>query len=398
MRILHIISTTDPAYGGPVESVAQLGTCLSSMGVTVQVAACADSPDAEWLKRYPLEVHALGPGLGNYGYSPRLVPWLRDHGGGYDVWIINGIWHYHAVATARVARELRKPYLVYTHGMLDPWSRRAHPLKYVKKLVYWTLFEQFTLRHASAVCFTAQEEARLSRQYFPMGAWRSFVVGAGVESPESPESGSQDELLSRYAELRGKRVWLFLSRLHAKKGLDLLLRSFAKAAREDAALHLLVVGAGERSYVAKMRSLARKLGLESRTTFAGPMYGPEKWRAYRMAELFVLPSHQENFGIVVAEALAVGLPVCISNRINIWKEVADSAAGLVCDDDVQSLDRALEGWNRLSGEERDEYGVRARACFEAHFHIRQAASRLLDMVRAAKEGRGRDSRGGLSGA
>lgn len=387
MRILHIISTTDPGYGGPVESVAQLGQYLGSMGITVEVAACADSPRAEWLSRYPLKVHPLGPGLGRYGYSRRLVPWLRRHGEGYDAWIINGLWHYHAFATARVARQMVKPYLIYTHGMLDPWSRRAHPLKYLKKLIYWALFEQFTLRHAEAVCFTATEEARLAERYFPMGTWRGFVVGAGIERPDSIQPGTAEDLSSTYPELRGKRIWLFLSRLHPKKGLDLLLRSFAGAARQDGALHLLVVGSGEEPYVTRMKSLASRLGIERRVTFTGPMYGPEKWRAYRIAELFVLPSHQENFGIVVAEALAVGLPVCISNRINIWKEVADNGAGLVCDDDVRSLERALDRWNRLSDKEKGEYQLRARLCFDAHFHIRQAASRLADMVCAASQRR-----------
>src|SRR5690349_6044496 len=120
MRVLHIISTTNPGFGGPVESVAQLGSYLNGLGVRVEVAACSDAPDAPWLARYPLPVHPMGPGLGNYGYSSRLIPWLREHGPAFDLWIINGIWQYHASAASRTARKLGKPYLVYTHGMLDP--------------------------------------------------------------------------------------------------------------------------------------------------------------------------------------------------------------------------------------------------------------------------------------
>ncbi len=380
MRILHVISTTDPAYGGPVESVAQLGSYLKGLGVQVEVAACRDAPDAPWIPAYPLEVHAMGPAWGFYGYSSRLVPWLRARSGQYDLWIINGIWQYHASAAARVAHAHHVPYLVYTHGMLDPWSRRAHPIKYVKKFAYWSLFESHTLRRAAAVCFTAEEEAALARRYFPFGSWNSEVIGAGVAEPKQAIADRARHALDQFPELQGKRIWLFLGRLHPKKGLDLLLRAFAELAGRDASLHLLVVGEGAAPYVAAMRSLAQHLGISERVTFAGPLYAERKWAAYRIAELFVLPSHQENFAIVVAEALACGLPVCISDRVNIWREIAGANAGLVCKDSEISLRESLAHWVALSPDDRAAYRSAARKCYDANFHIRSAGQRLLRLA------------------
>lgn len=387
MRVLHIISTTDPAYGGPVESVAQLGTHLKRLGASVEVVACADAPGSPWIERYPLPVHAVGPGFGSFGYSARLNPWLRAHGTQYDVWVINGIWQYHASAAARTAKRLGMPYLIYTHGMLDPWSRRAHPFKYLKKLVYWSLLEQWTLRGAAAVCFTADEESKLARTYFPFGAWNAYVVGAGIAQPPDAAPDARTVFIARFPELEGKRLWLFLSRLHPKKGLDILLRSFAEVAHTDPALHLLIVGQGVSDFVASIRRLVGQLSLGSRVSIAGPLYGADKWMAYRNSELFILPSHQENFGIVIAEALAAGLPVCISNRINIWREVANAKAGLICKDSQPSLTAALRQWLALSGDDRAPYVENAKKCFRDHFQISAAAGRLLLVLEAVAEER-----------
>jgi glycosyltransferase involved in cell wall biosynthesis len=380
MRILHIISTTDPKYGGPVESVAQLGQYLRKKGVFAEVVACQDSPDFKRPTAYPLPVHALGPALGDYGYTPRLVPWLETQGRSYDCWIINGIWQYHAAAAARVAKRIGKKYLVYTHGMLDPWSRRAHPAKYLKKFVYWSVFEQHTLRRAAAVCFTAEEESALAHRYFPFGRWHDFVVGAGVEYPPDLDGGAIGRLRSRFPSLDGKKVWLFLSRLHPKKALDVLLHSFARVAGDNPNVHLLIVGPGDVRYVQRLVALSRELGIESQTTFTGPLYGEDKWCAYRLAELFLLPSHQENFGIVVAEALALGIPVCISDKVNIWREVQESGAGLICRDTVDDLTRCLKRWHDMSPEEKKSMRKRARESFAAHFHVSCAADRLFSKL------------------
>jgi glycosyltransferase involved in cell wall biosynthesis len=324
----------------------------------------------------------MGPGLGNYGYSPRLIPWLRKNGASFDLWIVNGIWQYHAGAAARTARKMGKPYLVYTHGMLDPWSRRAHPIKYLKKLAYWLLLERATLRRAAAVCFTAAEEAHLARRYFPIGSWNEAVIGAGVGDPPGVSAAQVAAFRAAFPHLAGKRLLLYLSRVHPKKGLDLLMGAFARVAHRDPDLHVLIVGDGAAGYVESLQAMAARLGIGDRVTFTGPLYGERKWVAYEEAELFVLPSHQENFGIVVAEALAMRLPVCISNRVNIWREIAAAKAGLVCSDTESDLTVALEKWLSHSAAERASYAEAARACFDANFHISAPANRLFALARS----------------
>jgi glycosyltransferase involved in cell wall biosynthesis len=385
MRVLHVIHTTNPAYGGPVESVAQLGSYLKGLGVEVEVVGGADPPHAKWAAGYVLPAIGAGPGLGRYGYSTRLIPWLREHGGQYDVWVINGIWQYHAHAAAKVARELHKPYLVYPHGMLDPWSRRAHPFKYLKKFAYWILTERATLRDAAYVCFTAVEEEALALQYFSVGKWRSRVIGAGVAQPPAVQISELNDFLNKHQELEGKRILLFLGRIHPKKGLDILIRAFANLARTDSTVHLLVVGEGEPALMTAMHELCAAMRVVNRVTFAGPLYGRAKWLAYAVAELFVLPSHQENFGIAVAEALAVGVPVCISSRVNIWREINDSGAGIICEDHDESVVAALSEWCRKSITERERFSQAALRCFLSKFHISIAANNLHSALRSAIE-------------
>jgi glycosyltransferase involved in cell wall biosynthesis len=264
--------------------------------------------------------------------------------------------------------------------MLDPWSRRAHPFKYMKKFIYWALFERHTLRGARAVCFTADEEATLAKRYFPFGKWTDFVVGAGIASPSDVDDAAVARLTQKYPRAQGKRIWLFLSRIHPKKALDTALAAFSRISSADPSLHFLIVGDGDADYVARLKALCARLSIQNKVTFAGPLYGAEKWAAFSASELFVLPSHQENFGIAVAEALSTGLPVCISRRINIWREVAAIGAGIVCEDTRDSVIVAFQKWQKMSLQARIEMRVQAIKCFQQNFHVSAAGDRLFQKL------------------
>jgi len=380
VRILQIISTLNPSYGGPVEVIKQLGRYFTEHGVTVEVATCGDRADDPWISAFPLHVYPLGPGFGKYTYTSRLRPWLETHGRSYDAWIINGLWQYQSVGAAPVAQRLGIPYFVYAHGMLDPWSRRAHPLKYLKKFAYWLLFEQWVLRRARVVCFTAGEEAELAAAYFPIGSWTPFVVGAGIVAPAEPTQQAVAAFVQRFPELQNKRLWVFLGRIHPKKGLDLLFNAFRELRLETSDIHVIVAGPGDRRYVSSLKTLAANLGISSNVSFTGPLYGEDKWVAFNVSELFILPSHQDNFGIAVAEALAMKVPVCISDKVNIWREIMAADAGLICSDDVPSLVETLNKWNHYTGVERKAFSKRAITCFQKHFRVETAASRLIERI------------------
>jgi glycosyltransferase involved in cell wall biosynthesis len=380
MRILHVINSLNPQEGGTVECVRQIGTAVRAVGHTVEVVACKDTALDSWIDSFPFKVHALGPGIGKYAFSAKLRGWLLEFGRQYDVWIINGLWQYQGVCASRAAGALRIPYFVYAHGMLDPWSRRAHPLKYFKKLAYWLAIERSTLQRAQAVLFTSEEEARLAPGFFDSLNWRPIVVGNGVAEPPVQDARQTIGFRDKYGLAGTRPIWLFLSRLHPKKGIENLLAALPGILSKPNAPIVVIAGGGDIIYQKDLRALAKRLGIESDVIWTGPLYGAEKWAAFNLAELFILPSHQENFGIVVAEALSVGLPVCITRQVNIWPAIVEGGAGLVCNDDQAALDLALKHWIHLGAEEKSEFRRRARQCFEDNFQIDAAATRLLEAI------------------
>ena len=379
LRILHIINSLDPRHGGTVECVRQIGGSIASRGHTVEVAVCDDLPESTWLKTFPLKSYPLGPGLGKYAYTTRLREWLREHGGDYDAWIINGLWQYQGYGASRVATELRIPYFVYPHGMLDPWNRRAHPFKYIKKLMYWLAAERSTLENASGLVFTSAEEAVLAQRYFPSSNWSQIVVGNGIAEPPPVSEAEVAAFREVYRIAPDEKVMLFLSRIHPKKGIDLLLRAFARPSLYSRFV-LVIAGTGEEAHVLALKNLARELRVEERVRWVGHLEGQAKWSAFRAADLFVLPSHQENFGIAVAEALAAGTPVCTTTSVNTHTFISQYRAGLVCRDEESDLARALERWQNLGHEEVLEVRRRARRCFEQNFRVDVASGRLLEAI------------------
>jgi glycosyltransferase involved in cell wall biosynthesis len=381
MHYLHVIASLNPKGGGPAEGVRQLSDAAVRVGHTMEVVTL-DGPDSGWGEDMACPVHRLGPTyLGNYRYAPRLRPWLVENAHRFSAVIINGLWQYHGYATHRVLRETATPYFVFTHGMLDPWFKRTYPLKHFKKLLYWPWAEYRVLRDARAVLFTCDEERRLARESFGLYRAKEVVVSYGTPGPRGDAAVQREAFLSLFPQLRGQRILLFLGRIHAKKGCDLLIKAYRDIAAKYPDLQLVMAGPYPEDLRALLGGLAGQLD-GSRITWTGMLSGDAKWGALRSAEAFFLPSHQENFGIAVAEALACDLPVLISNKVNIWREIAADGAGLVADDSYEGAAQLLNTWLRLGPEERTAMANRAGRCFRLRYQIDAAAQTLLSTLQS----------------
>jgi glycosyltransferase involved in cell wall biosynthesis len=375
MRILRSIHTLNPEVGGPIESVVQSSSALIDRGHQVEIV-CLDSPGDRWIEQSRLTVHALGPGRGSYGYTPRLPQWVQDRHRDFDAVIIHGIWQYSSFGVWRGLRGTKTPYFVFPHGMLDPWFNRTYPLKHLKKLLYWPWAESRVLRDAAAVLFTSEEERRLARKSFPFYRCNEVVVNYGTAPPDVDLATAREDFLDRFPDLRGRPFLLFLGRVHEKKGCDLLIEAFA--ARRSS-MHLVIAGpCPDEQYLARLQRLAAKT--QTPVTFTGMLSGDAKWGALSAADAFILPSHQENFGIAVVEALACGSPVLISNKVNIWREIEVDGAGYVENDDLAGTTKLIERWSRTSAAERDTMRANARDCFARRFHIDRAVDSLLSIL------------------
>jgi glycosyltransferase involved in cell wall biosynthesis len=379
VNILHIISSVNPAGGGPIEGVKQLGSALIRQGHRVEVASL-DPPDAPCARQFPLPVYALGPTTLTYAFTRRLIPWLRSNRSRYDAIIVNGIWQYHSFAAWRALRDSSTPYVLFTHGMLDPWFKKRYPLKHLKKWMYWPWAEYRVLRDAQAVLFTCEEERVLARQSFWLYRCNEVVVNYGTALPTGDPQAEVDKFFERYPDLRGKKLALFMGRVHPKKGCDLMIEAFAKVLAECSEWHLVIAGPDQVGWQKKLQQQAERLGIASRITWTGMIGGGMKWGALRAAEIFVLPSHQENFGIVVAEALAVGTPTLISHKVNIWREIEADGAGFVTEDTLSGACDFLRSYINLPDQKKLGMRRLARQCFEQRFEIKKAADTLHDVL------------------
>jgi glycosyltransferase involved in cell wall biosynthesis len=362
-----------------MEGIRQGTPYLAELGVQSTVA-CLDDPAAPWLEGFPCRVEALGPGWGRYGYRRGLVPQLRALAADHDVVIVHGLWQYHGLLAWRALHGGPVPYLVQTHGMLDPWFKRRYPFKHLKKWCYWPWADYRLLRDAEAVLFTCERERQLARQSFWLYRAKERVIAYGTAAPPGEAAQQREQFLQRWPQLRGQRLLLFLGRIHPKKGVDLLIEAFAAAARQEPMLQLVLAGPDQLGLQADLQRRAIQLDVADRLHWLGMLSGDLKWGAFHAAELFCLPSHQENFGIAVAEALACGLPVAIAEPVNISGEVAEASAGLVHDDTVAGTTAALQQWLALPEAERRAMGERGLALFAERFEIRAAARDLKDLV------------------
>lgn len=383
-RILHCITSVNPVGGGPIEGLRQLAAIHVRQGHTVEIV-CLDDPVSPWVKDCPVTCYALGPSTPGYYYSPRLVPWLRAHRHDYDAIIVRGLWQYLSFGVWRALHGTTTPYFVFTHGMLDPWFKTKYPLKHIKKWLYWPWAEYRVLRDAAAVLFTCEEERRRAKASFWLYKCDEFVIRYGTNPPPGDPASQRADFLERFPNLREKRLLLFLGRVHEKKGPDLLFKAFATALKASPAectddLHLIMAGPNDDSYGQKMKKLAGSLGLADRITWTGMLSGDLKWGAYRAASAFILPSHHENFGIAVAEALACGLPVLISDKVNIWREIKEAGAGFVECDDLAGTERLLAQWLNTDDESLARMGEAAKLCFFERFQSERTAQSLVDAI------------------
>lgn len=380
-RILHIIETMDPARGGVAEFVRAL-FAFGPEGYTGEVVTL-DDPDSPFLKTLPFPVHALGRGRTAMAYSPALLRWLVANRDRFDGAIVNGLWKFPTYAAWKALRG-HKPYVVFTHGMLDPYFKRQSPLKHLKKWPYWLLLEYRVLRDAYRVLFTTREEARLAEQSFWLHKWHGAVVPFGASRPPQNGASLKEAFFAQHPETRDTRFLLFLGRIHPKKGCDMLIRSFARHAELDPELHLVMAGPDEQGWSAKLQASVAAAGLSDRVHWPGMLKGDVKWGSLCACEAFVLPSHQENFGIAVAEALACGRAVLLGDKVNIAADIAEDGAGLMEPDTQAGTDHLLERWIEMPAAERRAMESLALTCFDVRYDMRKSAAAIVKIFETAE--------------
>jgi glycosyltransferase involved in cell wall biosynthesis len=397
MKILRVISNMDPAHGGPCQGIRNSIPELMKLGAINEVVSL-DDPNASYLGKDNFSIHALGPAKGPWAYGEKLYPWLIENIVNYDVVIIHGLWLYHGFAVLKAIKKLRKQqtakvpkFFVMPHGMLDPYFQKAEGrrLKAIRNWFFWKLIESNLVNKADGILFTCEQELQLARLPFrPYSPKSELNVGYGVPSPPPFEEEMKRAFEEKALAVKGEPYILFLSRIHPKKGIDLLIDAFQKIlfgneTKVESIPKLIIAGPGAETEFGK--TLQEKVKactlLSKKVIFTGMLVGDSKWGAFYGCKAFILPSHQENFGIAVAEALAAGKPVLISKQVNIWREIYAGGAGLVEEDSINGTISLLERFFSLSETEVAKMGDAATKVFEAHFAIAPAAHNMLKLIK-----------------
>ena len=271
MKVLHVISSVDPRGGGPVEGVISSSQVWIRHGHDRHIL-CLDPPDAPWVLKSSVTTFAVGlggrwygalrravPWL-RYGYTPRLTHWLKKYSKNYDAIIVNGLWNYASYGSWRALHRSEAPYFVFTHGMLDPWFNKAYPAKTLFKTIFWKLFEHKVLRDARGVLFTCEEERQLASKSFSPYTAREFVVGYGARNIAGDPVAQQQAFAAKVPEVQGRKFILFLSRIHPKKGVDLLIEAFAHHAVTFPDFDLVIAGPDQIGWKRDLREARERIG------------------------------------------------------------------------------------------------------------------------------------------
>ena len=371
MRILHVVSSTNPKYGGVIESIKLKNVVYKTLKVKCEIL-CFDQINDKWLKdkRLPI-VHCVGSKKLSIRKYSNLFFWLDKYIANYDLIICDGLWQFTNFAVWKMATKYNIKYQVIVHGMLDPWFN-TYIFKYIKKLLFWLLIQHRVLCDADLVLFTSKEEKNLSKKSnFYFYNFKKDILSYPIDKSQYKFSRNNNSFLSKFPKLKQKKIILYLGRIDKKKGLDLLIKAFdtvIKKNNDDKKIHLVIAGPYEKSFYIKMINLINDLKLDKFATFTGPLYNKLKWDAFNSCQIFCLPTHQENFGITIAESLSVGKPIITTNKTNIWKILKSYNAGFISNDDYNGLVKSLIKWNLLKKNEYKRMSKNSLKCFRENFY------------------------------
>lgn len=362
MRIIHIVPYIGEEASGPAYSTTRLNGLMRESGVVSQLVVTGNSQDDLAIDSEAIKVFPRLKLLRRLGRSPEMLKWLRAEisGGTVDIIHNNSIWMMPNVYAGWVTRDTKVPLVVSPHGTFSKWAMNRS--QGIKRL-FWHSLQKQALAHTALFHATAESEFEDIRR---IGFRQPVaIIPNGIDIPDLVQPINETQ-----------KTLLFLGRIHPVKGVDLLLRAWVALQSSFPDWRLRIVGPGGEAYLAEVKKLAASLAAE-RVDFVGPLYGSEKRQAYQAASLFVLPTHSENFGMAVAEALAAATPV-VTTRGAPWSGLSEQRAGWWIDIGVDPLRQALEEAMSKDAGELAAMGARGRAWMERDFSWQQIATQMIE--------------------
>lgn len=338
MNVLHVIPSLDPRSGGPVKAVQGLSEKLAERGIKVTVFATKNGGNESQI-HLPSTVKSevfSSYGPRNFAFSPSFRTAIQKHIKNFDLVHIHALWSFPEWMTSYYCQKTGVPYLVRPCGMLASYCLTYSSLQ---KKIYSFLVEKKNLLHAEAIHFTTQAEKDQSNGFGLTS--QSAVIPLGLNVTDYSNLPPRGEFRNLHPELRGKKIILFLGRMTVRKGLDLMIQVFSQVVQKIKGAHLVIAGSDDEGYGKELKRWAEQQGIDHQVMLTGFLEGRQKFALLRDSDIFCLPSYYENFGIAIIEAMAAGLPVVISDQVNLHLEIQKAQAGFVEPCQVDRLTSAL---------------------------------------------------------
>ena len=357
MKILSFVSSLDLACGGPSRSVPMLVKGLAELGVDITLMTIRSKDmNTHALEGTTAKLKVLEPSFS----KKDIAKYLADEK--FELIQIQSMWDlpYHKVMVE--ARRLGIPYVVTPRGMLEPWSLSQKKLK--KKLAWW-LYQRNDVQKSACVFSTAKMEAEHVSE---LGITTcKAVIPNGIETDAYPCKSSVDGV---------RKQVLFLSRIHVKKGIEILFEAWKRVASAFPDWQLQVIGNGDTEYIHTLEMKVESLGLKDSINILPPVFGEAKIKVYQESALFCLPSFSENFGMVIAEAMSCGTPVITTTNCP-WNILNDTKTGWCIDLNVDNLERALRDAMAMNPTDLYEMGQKASKLIYENFDYRSVTRKTL---------------------
>ncbi len=376
VKLLRIISTLDPKYGGPSRAIIDNSLYLKSKGIEVDIVT-NDPNDSKFYRDDKLRVINTGKKYFSKSFNPFLFFWIVKNKYKYNKFVVHGIWELNTLIAKLL---LNKNYFVFSHGQLDPYFKNEK-FNILKKKLYWFLIEKKNLINAKSLLLTSVNEKKmLNNTYVDTQGIKKTVVEYGIQKPKINKKILEKKFYQKFKFLKKKKFFLFLGRFHKKKGCEILLKSMEIILRKDQRIFLLMAGPHS-NYKSSLVKLSKKLNINKNIIWSNFLKNDLKWASILKCQAMVLSSHGENFGISVIESLSMSRPVLITNKVNTANYIKKTNSGFVSTDKVKNFHKILINFLKLKNKSKKIMGKNAFKCYLQYFNLVNSNNKFISMLK-----------------
>ena len=378
IKVLRIIATLNPQQGGPIRAIIDNSLAMINQNIKVDILTC-DRTSSKFYKSKYINIINQGPSFfGNFYFSYNLFFWLLKNKKNYDFFILHGIWDFKHIVAFML---LNNNYSVFVHGSLHPTQGKGFINKAKKKL-YWLIFEKRNLLKSKSLLLTSNnEKAQLDNTFVDTKGIKKVFVKYGILKSNPNKKILLSKFNKKFPFLKNKSFYLYLGRLHKQKGADIIIEAVNKI-KLNSNIKILIMGPFIGSkFENKLKLLVKKYKLEKQIFFSNAQFGDIKWGAIYSSKAMLLPSHGENFGISLVEAMSAGKPVLTTFKVNINDIIIKYNAGLISRDNLTNFSKILLQFQTLNKKKKNQISNNALKCFKDNFDISSNHNSLSSYIK-----------------